>query len=252
MDRIVIIEDEYLAAQKLAMLLEKINPSFEIMAVLQSVEESVTWLTVHKPDLIFLDIYLADDISFKIFDRIEIETPIIFTTAYDEYAIKAFQVNSLGYILKPIDEESLRLSLEKYFKHNNKLEQLKANLGALISIYRNKNDYKTRFSVNYGNKSKIISVNNIAFFFAKDKTVFLTTFDKVTYLVDTPLEKIIAELDPKLFYKINRKVIVHVKAIKEVYKFSARKLKLNTDPMPPFDIIIPTDNMTDFKKWINL
>ena len=251
MDRIVIIEDEKLAADKLAMLLKKIHPQVEILAVIISVQEAVAWLSVNNPDLIFLDIYLADDISFKIFERIQVDTPIIFTTAYDQHAIEAFKVNSIDYILKPIDELSLRQAWQKYQKQQRTTGQINSSLEALIKEYTGNRNNRNRFTITYGSKSKIINTDEIAFFFAKDRTVFLTTFSNDNYLIDIPLDKILEDIDSKTFFKVNRKIIVNINSIREMVRFSSRKLKLILSPNAPFDVIVPTDTVTTFRNWVN-
>jgi len=251
MDRVVIIEDEKLAADKLAMLLKKIHPQITVLAVIKSVQEAVSWLSVNNPDLIFLDIYLADDISFKIFERIQVDTPIIFTTAYDQHAIEAFKVNSIDYILKPIDELSLRQAWQKYQKQQRTTGMFTSSLEALVKDYTSNRGYRNRFTVTYGSKSKIITTDEIAFFFAKDRTVFLTTFSNDNFLIDIALDRILDDIDPKVFFKVNRKIVVNINSIREMVRFSSRKLKLVLSPHAPFDVIVPTDTVTTFRNWVN-
>lgn len=252
MEKVLIIEDEALAVEKLQMLIHRIAPKMNVVAVLASVTESVQWLSNQSVDLIFLDINLADGISFRIFEQLEVETPIIFVTAYDQYAIKAFKQNSLDYLLKPIVEEELKRAITKFTKQKTKVLGYEQQLQQLLSQYLpQSNSYKNRILVTYGGKGKSIEVTDIAFIYAYEKGVFLTSFTNHTYLTDDTLDGLEQSLDSQLFFRANRKILVSIKAITEIYKYSTRRLKVELKPKPKFDVIVPAEKITTFKKWLN-
>ncbi|MEL7002621.1 MAG: LytTR family DNA-binding domain-containing protein [Bacteroidota bacterium] len=250
MERVLIVEDEQLAASKLKMLLKMINPDIEVLDMLSSVSESVRWLSLNTVDLIFMDINLSDDISFKIFDQVNVDAPIIFTTAYDEYAIKAFKQNSLDYILKPVTEEELRGSLAKYQKYKLRSDDYGDKIKTLLSQYLPDKNYKSRILVTYGGKSKSVEVNDIAYLYAYEKGVYLTLFDNTTFLTDETLDTLEKAMNPKTFYRVNRKFLVSFKSIAEVSRFSTRRLKLDLVPPPKFDALVPAEKITAFKDWL--
>ena len=251
MERVLIIEDEQLAAEKLKMLIGKIDPDMRVEAVLTTVSESVQWLTSNTADLIFLDINLADNISFKIFEQIEVDTPIIFTTAYDQYAIKAFKQNSLDYVLKPLTEEELRVSISKYRKYKARDLGYGDKIKTLLTQYLPDQNYRSRILITYGGKSRSVDVNEAAYFYAYERGVYLRTFDDNTYLTDDTLDTLEEVLNPKMFHRLNRQYIVNVKAIAEIHKFSTRRLKVDLVPSPLFDAIVPSDKITSLKAWLN-
>lgn len=251
MERVLIIEDEQLAAEKLQMLINKIDPTMQVEAVLTTVSDSINWLANNKADLIFLDINLADDISFKIFEHMKVDTPIIFITAYDQYAIKAFKQNSLDYVLKPVTEEELRGSIAKYQKYRMRDNDYAEKLKNLLTHYLPDQNYKTRVLISYGGKSKSIDIGNVAYFYAFERGVYLRCFDDNTYLTDDTLDSLEEVLNPKKFHRLNRKFLVNIKAIGEIHKFSTRRLKVNLDPPPQFDAIVPADKITSLKAWLN-
>ena len=251
MERVLIIEDEQLAAEKLQMLIGKIDPQMQVAAVLTTVSDSIRWLTGNTADLIFLDINLADDISFKIFDQVEVDTPIIFTTAYDQYAIRAFKQNSLDYVLKPVTEEDLRSSIAKYQKYRARNNDYGEKLKTLLTRYLPDQNYKSRILISYGGKIKSVDVDDVAYFYAFERGVYLRSFDDKTYLTDDTLDALQEALNPKVFYRLNRRYIVNIKAITEIHKFSTRRLKVNLMPPPQFDAIVPADKITALKAWLN-
>ena len=245
----MIIEDEMLAAEKLKMLLGKIDGRLQVVGTLGTVADSVVWLANNEADLIFLDINLSDDISFKIFEQVQVDTPIIFTTAYDQYAIKAFKQNSIDYILKPVTEEDLRTSLAKY-------QKLKPNtdsngLQSLLATYLGAQPYKSRILVTYGGKAKSLPIEEVAYAYAYDKGVYLATFDGGTFLADDTLDTLEQAVDPKYFFRTSRKYLVNIKAISEIYKYSTRRLKLELVPEPRLEAIVPAEKITAFKQWLN-
>jgi len=248
---VLIIEDEIFAAEKLEQMLLEINPAVTILAKLGSINESVKWLMNNACDLIFLDIQLSDGISFSIFERVTINTPIIFTTAYDQYAIKAFQLNSISYLLKPIRKKDLEESLQKY-------QSLKSAVSIdfdmlLANIQGREPEYKKRFLIQIGEKIKKFELSEIAYFFVLDKAVFLRTFQGNSYAVDYTLDKLESLVNPEKFFRINRKYMVSIDAISNMVAYSRSRVKLELTPKADeeFDTIVSIDRSSDFKKWLN-
>ncbi len=247
---VVIVEDEKLAANKLIMLLESIDPTIHVKAILTSVDESKKWFTLNTCDLIFMDINLSDDLSFTIFKEVEINTPIIFTTAYDEYAIKAFEHNSISYLLKPIDEEELRKSLNKYHELNKRSDEMAyQKLNALVGTFTSQQEKRReRFSVTYGGKIRSIAIRDISLFYVKDGVVNMVTNASAKYVMDLTLEKIEQEVSDE-FFRVNRQFLIHIDSIEEVIPYSARKLKINTKVPVEESILVPSEKITKFKNW---
>lgn len=252
--KVVIIEDEVFAAQRLRKMIQEYNPEIEIVAELESVAESVNWFRTNpNPDLVFLDIHLEDDLSFAIFDKVHVSSAIIFTTAFDEYAIKAFKLKSIDYLLKPIVHEELAAALKKYeeltgFMHNA------LELQSLYDLIMNKDrKYRERFSIAVGSKIKLLEVADIAYFFALDKGVYARTFQGHTYLMDFPLDKITDFLNPERFFRINRKYIVSLNAIANMVAYSRGRIKLELAPAADdeFETIVSVDRSADFRIWLN-
>ena len=250
--KILIVEDEKLAAEKLERQLLEIEPGFEVLAKIDSIEDTVKWLSVHACDLIFLDIHLADGLSFKIFEHIELDTPIIFTTAYDQYAIKAFKLNSIDYILKPISKADLQQSLDKLkrFQNNSNLE--KVDFKSLKeSIKAENQDFQKRFIVYAADKIKSILTEEIAYFFAENKYVYLVTEDNQQYIVDYSLDKLESLLNPDFFFRINRQFLIHIKAIETMHSYPKGRVKIDLKPKSRLIPISSVEKSGDFKKWLN-
>ena len=247
----LIIEDEKLAAERLEELIHEIDPSIVISAKLKSIEQSIKWLKQNKPDLIFLDIQLEDGLSFLIFDKVEIDAPIIFTTAYDQYAIKAFKLNSIDYLLKPIKKDELRESLNKY--KNIKTSYLIDFEEIIQSIQSKEVSYKKRFLIQYGQKIKKVEVEEIAYFYAMEKNVFLTTLSGNTYPIDYTLDKLLEILDSERFFRINRKMIIGFDSIKNMIPFSRSRIKIELNPAAPKDIeaLVSVERSSFFKEWMD-
>jgi two-component system, LytTR family, response regulator LytT len=248
---VLIIEDESLAADKLELMLKDINPSIEIMAKLGSIKDSVKWLFQHTADLIFLDIQLSDGISFSIFEQVVINTPVIFTTAYDQYAIKAFKLNSISYLLKPIRKTDLVESLQKF-------QTLKSAFSIdfemlLANIQGREPDFKKRFLIQIGEKIRKVDVPDISYFYALEKGVYLRTIQGNSYPAEYSLDKLEAVLDPNQFFRINRKYIVNVDCIKSMVAYSRGRVKLELNPKADneLDTSVSIDRASDFKKWLN-
>jgi len=252
----IIIEDEKPAARLLQRKLEKISIQAGVM--LHSVEEALDWFSKNKhPDLIFLDIQLSDGLSFEIFEKIDIKSAVIFTTAYDEYALKAFKLNSIDYLLKPIDEEELGIAVLK-FKDRFQLtktsdkEAMQLDFEQIRKMLSNpfEKTFKKRFTVKIGQHLKVISNDEIECFFSENKGTYIHTFDNRNYLIDTTLEVLEQELDTKEFYRISRKFIIPLKAIKEIIVYSNSRLKIILPTYREDEAIVSREKVVDFKKWM--
>jgi two-component system, LytTR family, response regulator LytT len=248
----IIIEDEKPAARLLQRKLEKLN--IEVGVMLHSVEESLEWFSKNEhPDLIFLDIQLSDGLSFEIFEKVAIKSAVIFTTAYDEYALKAFKLNSIDYLLKPIDEDDLEVAISK-FKMRFPIQNSTINLDfeTIKKMLSNPFDksFKTRFTVKIGQHLKVISVDEIECFFSENKGTYIHTFDNRNYLIESTLEVLEQELDAKQFYRISRKFIIPLKSIKEIVLYSNSRLKLILPTFKEEEVIVSREKVSDFKSWI--
>lgn len=245
----VIIEDERLAADTLADLLKEINPAIEIMAVLDSVKSASLWLASHTPELIFMDIHLADDTSFKIFENTEVKSPVIFITAYDNYAIQAFKYNSIDYLLKPIDKRELEQALKKYSSLKNLTGEAIAHL--LQQFKAPEKQYQKRFMITTGQKIKSVDVADAAHFYAEERFVYLITKSGEKFIVDFTMDRLESSLDPAQFFRINRRQIISFGAIKTMYSYTKSRVKIDLLPAAPFDTIVSIDRSGAFKKWLN-
>ncbi len=253
--KILILEDETLAAEKLQNLVTEIEPSAEIIGVLKSVEATLLWLEQNdEPDLILSDIQLLDSVSFDIFSEKEVKCPIIFTTAYDQYAIQAFDVNSVDYLLKPIQKEKLEAALEKYKSAKNNLGGIStADIGKIADMIRDHSqEFKSRFLVKLGQKIRAIPVEKIAYFFTEDKMTFIMTEAGEKYPIDHSLEDVDTVLDPRIFFRINRKYIICLDAVKEIHPYFKGRLKLELNPaIDDDDIVISSEKTPSFKQWLD-
>lgn len=248
---IIIIEDEKPAARLLQRKVEKLG--FTINQMLHSVEESINWFRSNShPDLIFLDIQLSDGLSFEIFEKIDIQSAVIFTTAYDEYALRAFKLNSIDYLLKPIDEEELEVALLKFKNQFQRNTIATLDLEAIKRMLVNpvEKEYKERFSVKVGNQIKVITIDEVECFYSENKGTYLHTLDNRDYLVDSSLEVVESELKPKDFFRINRKFIVPLKAIKEIQMHTNSRLKLILPTYKEDEVIVARERVNEFKDWI--
>ncbi|MBN2683102.1 MAG: response regulator transcription factor [Bacteroidales bacterium] len=253
--KVVIIEDEAFATLRLKKMIQNYNPEIKILAELESVAESVKWFRFNaEPDLIFLDIHLEDDLSFAIFEQVNISSPVIFTTAFDEYAIKAFKLKSIDYLLKPIVHEELAAALKKY-EHFSGLHRDSRDLQSLYNLLTTKErNYRERFSISVGTKIKLVEIADIAYFFVMDKGVYLRTVQGSTYNVDFTLDKLEDMLNPSSFFRINRKYIINIVSISNMANYSRSRVKLELKPKTDdeFDTIVSIDRSAEFKKWLNL
>lgn len=253
----IIIEDEKPAARRLQRMLEKLDVNVE--QTLHSVEESVNWFQSNKhPDVIFLDIQLSDGLSFEIFEHIELHSFIIFTTAYDEYALQAFKLNSIDYLLKPIDDEELSAAIEKYKKLQQQLGfgnrndvQLHYEEIKKLLINPLEREYKKRFTVKVGQHLKMISTDDIDCFYSENKGTYIHTTEGRNYLMETTLDALENELSPKEFFRVNRKLIVSLQAIQDIVAYSNSRLKLKLKSYCVDEIIVARERVKDFKEWID-
>ncbi|SFN33768.1 DNA-binding response regulator, LytR/AlgR family [Paenimyroides ummariense] len=243
--KIVIIEDEKPAARLLKRKVENLN--CEVIAVLSSVTESIEWFLQNEhPDLVLVDIQLSDGLSFEIFEQVEIKSSVIFTTAYDEYALKAFKLNSIDYLLKPIDENELKAAIEKFLSLQNKTI---FNQQSLNNVYSS--NFKKRFVVKTGNIIKIIDVNDIECFYSAFKSSFLTTIENRSFSLDDSMETIEKEVDKECFFRVNRQFIINLKAIKEISVYSNSRLKISLNNYKEEEIIVSREKVQAFKEWIS-
>ncbi len=249
---VLIVENEVPAADRITKLLKTIDRSITILGVVESVEEAINRLQIKpEPDLILMDIQLDDGLCFEIFETINVETPVIFTTAYDEYTLKAFRVNSVDYLLKPVEEELLKNALEKFKKHYYiDKDPFKRDFRQLISEF--KNQYKSRFLVKIGEKYRSITLSEISHFHINERNVFLCDNQAKDYGIDYSLEQLQSSLDPRKFFRINRECIVNIDSIALMYSYSSSRLQLTLKNLEKSDLfIISRDKVTDFKKWID-
>ena len=246
----LIIEDEVLAAQSLQKLVKEVAPETEITGVLQSIEESVAWFNENPmPDLVFMDIHLADGSAFAIFDRTQITCPVIFTTAYDEYALKAFEVSSLDYLLKPINRNDLTRAMNKFKTLVGEKSDNNAAIETLLRQIGMKKSYKSCFLVPERDKLVPLPTANIAYIYIDDKLVKTIALDGHTYYMSQTLDEIMNQLNPDDFFRANRQFIVSRKAIKDMTIWFGNKLSLNLLVKIPEEIIISKAKVAEFKAW---
>lgn len=248
--QILIIEDEPLAAENLELIIKEIEPQAEILYKAQTIRQAVAWLQKNTAELIFCDIQLADGMSFQIFEQVEINTPIIFTTAYDQYAIKAFKLNSIDYLLKPINVTDMAISIKKY-KQFSQQQTSNINITALLNTIKGKPTYQNRYMVYVGKKIRSIKTTEIAYFYVREGAVFIATFEGKHFDNDMSLDKIETQLDPDLFFKINRQFIINVNAIESMETVSKSRIKIDLKPKIDLDATVSYNNMQNFKKWLN-
>jgi DNA-binding LytR/AlgR family response regulator len=247
----IIIEDEKPAARLLQRKLEKLNISVGTM--LHSVEESIAWFNSNEhPDLIFLDIQLSDGLSFEIFEKITIKSAVIFTTAYDEYALRAFKLNSIDYLLKPIDEEDLAVAVSKFKARLPNKEMVQLDFDQIKRMLANpfEKSFKKRFTVKIGQHLKVITIEEIECFFSENKGTYIHTFDNRNYLIESTLELLEQELDTAAFYRISRKFIIPLQAIKEIVVYSNSRLKVILPTYKDDEVVVSREKVSDFKNWI--
>ncbi|MBB6611647.1 response regulator transcription factor [Pontibacter sp. Tf4] len=249
--KIVIIEDEQLAASALAILVKRLRPEADILATLGSVQEAAEWLVLNQaPDLIFCDIHLSDGNSFEIFRQVEVKCPVIFTTAYNQYAIDAFKVNSIDYLLKPINPQDVALALKKYEQLRQPHQEF-GNLQQLLQAIQPKQHYRSRFLTKTGQTIKAIPVEEVAYFMAEDGVVFLVTRQGKRFIINQTLDQLEEQLDPALFFRTNRQLIVHIQAVQEIRPYFKGRLNLLLTPVTSTDVIVSSSRANALRAWLD-
>ncbi|WP_131538087.1 LytR/AlgR family response regulator transcription factor [Pedobacter nototheniae] len=249
--KVAIIEDEELAADTLKKMLVKLNPEIQILAILATVEEAITWLTKNNADLLFMDIHLGDGESFQIFEQVSVSAPVIFTTAYDQYTLKAFKNQGIDYLLKPYDEEDLALALTKLDSirtfSTRKFAQISYQTQGSAPKIRN------RFMVKLGKLIKTVQSDDIAYFMAEGKYLFLVTNDKQNYIIEETIGSLEPQLDSADFFRINRKFIININAVREMYKLSRNRVRIVLEPAPVegLEVVVSEERAEAFKNWLN-
>lgn len=251
--KVLIIEDEKPAAKRLTKLIKQFQPDCSILETLDSVEGAVEWLeTFKKPDLIFMDVQLADGLSFEIFGQTEVTSPIVFTTAFDEYALQAFKVNSIDYLLKPIDPIEVEKALGKYQKFYQQTNPTVDNL-AFEKLLQSmtKKEYKERFLVKIGQQLTYLLVENIAYFYSEEGLIFACQKNGKRHNLDYTLDQLATLINPDYFFRINRKIIIQLPAIHKIHTYFNSRLKLELSPNTELETIVSRDRVSAFKKWLD-
>jgi two-component system response regulator LytT len=251
--KVVIVEDEPLAVERLDMLLRQYDAGVKVVATMESIDETVQWFSKqsNSADLLLLDIHLADGPAFDIFKQVTITVPIVFTTAYDQYAIEAFKVLSVDYLLKPITMQSLGQAIRKMNLLRGDGAGQDVQYSALSRyVIREASYFKSRFLGRIGQKFFFINAGDIALFTADNRIVQVVTMDNIRYLVDHTLEELEASLDPTVFFRVNRSVIVHAAAIEQIKPFVNHRMRLVfKKPLQIEDVVISRERVADFKRW---
>jgi len=250
--RVLIVEDEKLAADHLIGLILKYDDSIEVLDRLDSVKKSVDWFNNHsQPDLVFFDIQLADGLSFEIFEKTVVHCPVIFTTAFNEYAIKAFKVNSVDYLLKPIDFSELKTAIDKFRRNQNQSQAIQYQAVVDNVMQMLTDNYKQRFVIRVGEHIRSIPVSNILYFYSLDKATFMHTADDRNYVIDYSVEQLESLLDPAKFFKINRKYLISLHAIQDIITYSNSRLKVELKHNNEMDAIVAREKVVKFKSWLD-
>lgn len=247
----IIIEDEKPAARRLKRLLEELEVN--VLTMLHSVGESMEWFHNNEhPDLIFLDIQLSDGLSFEIFESIEVKSAIIFTTAYDEYALQAFKLNSIDYLLKPIDDDDLEKAIKKYHDFKPEAKQISVDFEDIKKLLSNplEREYKKRFTAKVGQHIKIINADEVECFYSENKGTYAATQDGRNYLLDSTLENLEEDLSPKIFFRVSRKFYVNINYIKDIISYTNSRLQIKMNRFNEQEIIVSRERVKDFKLWL--
>lgn len=245
--KVLIIEDEAAAARRLRKLILEIDSGIEVIGQLDSIEGTINWLDQHElPALIFLDIHLADGSSFEIFKYKKVEQPIIFTTAYDEYALQAFKLNAIDYLLKPIKRQELVLAINKYKKWQSPSPFDYSKLAKVLQ----KDQPQRRFLIRVGQSFRIVEMKDVAYFYTENKITFLVTKTEKRYPIDFSLEKLEEEIDKNSFFRINRQFIISIASIKNMYAYSKSRVKIDLKPACKLESVVSTERSPHFKRWL--
>lgn len=247
--KVLIIEDEEPASIRLEKILKEVEPTIEIVDVIVSVKSAIKWFKNNAcPDLVMVDIQLADGISFDIFKEVEVNCPLVFTTAFNQYAIEAFKVNSVDYLLKPVKKNELSAAITKFKKQYQKND---FNYQAIMDAFSaQKPEYQKRLIVRFGEQIKAIEVDQVAYLFVENKITYLYTKSKLQYPVDHNLDELEKILDPTLFFRINRQFIVSIYAIEKMVTYTKARVKLTLTPSANQDTVVSAERSADFKVWL--
>ncbi|MBK8519538.1 MAG: LytTR family DNA-binding domain-containing protein [Ferruginibacter sp.] len=249
---ILIIEDEEPAYKRLQKMLKELEPGHTLLDQIVSVSSALKWFSENEaPDLIISDIQLSDGISFAIFKQVDIKCPVIFTTAYDQYAIEAFKVNSIDYLLKPVKKEELEKAIAKFKALTPATAAPAIDINKLLqSLQPAGTDYKKRFVVRYGEHIKTIDIEEVVYFYTEDKATFMCTKDARRFVVDFNLDTLDSMLDPKIFFRINRQYIISIHSIAEMFAYSKSRVLIKLNPAAKHETIVSTERSSDFKHWL--
>jgi len=251
--KILIVEDEELAVEKLKTTVLAVDKLANIVGVTNSINATVDCLGSHQaPDLILMDIELSDGQSFEIFNRIEVSSPVVFTTSYDEYAIKAFKVNSIDYLLKPVEEDDLKHAIDKLRRLSAHPNPASVDVSTLVRELQKQlhAGYRSRFLVKHGQRLLSLEVDDIAYFFAEGRLSYAVTWDKYKYVIDFTIEELENMLDPKQFFRANRAHLIHVRSVQQIHNYFNGKLKLDLKPIADSEVVISREKANDFKIWM--
>ena len=244
---VLILEDENRAANHLQRLIAAVAPDMKVISVFETVRDSVEFLkTAPAISLIFSDVQLADGLSFEIFNQVEIQCPIIFTTAYDTYAIEAFSTNGIDYLLKPVEEERLKKAIQKATKLSHQID-----LNKLVNLMQPEKKHKSRFMVKVGEKIRTIPVEDILLFYSFEKATYLHTSSKRDYIIDYSLDELQLLIDDARFFRINRKYFVSLEACSQIYAWSNSRLKLDIEGVDDSHIVVAREKVQEFKQWLD-
>ncbi len=245
----LIVEDEKVAAERLRKMIEQYDPDIEILGVTQSISKSVEWFNAHtEPDLVFMDIQLSDGLSFEIFEQVESRFPIIFTTAYDEYALKAFKLNSIDYLLKPISPEELKRAIDKYKEHTAVTAYPQHVFDSMLKGFTQ--NYKSKFLIKVGEHLRVFPTDDIQCFYSMEKAVFLQNRQGRDYAVNYSLDQLEELLDPENFYRISRRYIVAFNSIKDIISYSNSRLLLQLETNNSDDLVVSRERVQKFRQWL--
>lgn len=245
--KVLIIEDEKPASDYLTGMLQNLDDSIVVMDIIDNVNDAIRWFQNHEADLVFLDIHLGDDSSFKIFQEVKVKTPIIVTTAYNQYAIQAFKLNSVDYLLKPFSKDDLEFAIKKF----KSIQPTVPDYQALFESIQQKKYFQERFMVTFGQKIRSIPVDEVAYFVSEGRYVKLVTHANEKFLLDFSLEHVQSKVDPGIFFRVNRQALISYKSIQQMIIWSKSRVKLELKPPTETEIIVSIDKSGEFKKWLN-
>ena len=248
----IIVEDEKLSAKRLAVMVQKILPNSRLLAMLDSVSSTVRWLQQNNhPQLAFFDIQLADGLSFEIFEQCNIEFPTVFTTAFNEYALKAFKVNSIDYLLKPINEQELQAAIQKFAKGRMPQPEALSSQTIANALKMLNNTYKSRFLVRVGEHIRMIPIEEVVVFYSESKATFLKTISNRHYAIDYTLEQVSSMIDPLSFFPVSRKYLVALSSITDIIAYSGSRLKLKLLVETDEEVLVSREKVNEFKEWLD-